>query len=309
MIREKRTVRLMGTTIDINIKHNNAKAVVDAIINRLITYEHRFSANDPQSELMMINQQAGRQPVKVNQDLFELIKIGKAHSCSLNSNLNIAIGPLVQAWRIGFANARVPVYSEIDDLLAKTDPKKIILDEDNTSVFLKEQGMSIDLGCLAKGYIADLIIDHLKRLSVHSALINLGGNVVVYGPAREESDSYWHIGIQHPFYKHNQPLMVLKVFNQSVVTSGIYERTLTVDNQTYHHILDPSTGYPIDSDVASLTIVSTDSCSGEVWTTRLFGKPIDEILSTVEQHDGIEALIVTLDGTIHYTDGLKQFIA
>lgn len=308
MKQKKRIIRLMGTVIELLIQHERPTLILDEVVYRLMEYEHRFSANKQTSELMAVNQNAGIRQVIVKPELFELIKIGKDHSCAKDSNLNIAIGPLVQTWRIGFDDAKVPSDKEIKELLNITNPNKILLNEMEQSVFLEEKGMSIDLGCLAKGFIADRIADYLKSQQVASAFINLGGNVIVFGPANNHPDLYWRIGIQNPTKERNQSIITLKVRNQSVVTSGIYERSLTKYSQTYHHILDPHTGYPLKTDVASLTIVSEKSCEGEVWTTRLFGKTSYEIIDKVNQLEGMEALIITQTGQIIYSNELEKSI-
>ncbi|WP_259761790.1 FAD:protein FMN transferase, partial [Lactococcus lactis] len=137
-------------------------------------YNKRFSANDSGSELSQINHQAGLKPVQIHPELFELIKIGKKESLSTPSNLNIALGPVTQAWHIGFPDAKLPDSQEIQKLLLLSNPEMIILDEENLTVFLQQKGMIIDLGALAKGYIADQII---KKINASSILINLGGNV------------------------------------------------------------------------------------------------------------------------------------
>lgn len=297
----RESVRLMGTIIDLIMEHEAPTAIMEEVIHRLKEYERRFSANDPTSELMIINNNAGIKPVSVHPQLYELIKIGKYHSCDSSSHLNIAIGPLVQSWRIGFSDAKVPKPEEIDALLQITDPRNILLDDKQQTVYLKEIGMAIDLGSLAKGYIADLVIDYLKSMKVASALINLGGNIVGLGPSYVSGREYWNIGIQNPMLPRQQHLAMLKIMNQSVVTSGVYERTLKNEGETYHHILDPHTGYPITTDVVSLTIRSNQSLDGEIWTTRLFGKSADEIIQTLNQLEGIEGLVITKDEQIHYS--------
>lgn len=308
MRQEKQQVRLMGTIIDLTIEHASPTPILKEAIHRLKVYENRFSANDHQSELMGLNQKAGVEAVVVHPELFELIRIGKEHSCAKGSHLNIAIGPLVQTWRIGFSDAKVPSDDEIQRLLTITDPRKITLDEKTHSVYLEEKGMLIDLGCLAKGFIAELLITYLKEVGVKSALINLGGNLVTFGPSPKQLDKYWRVGIQNPVKTRNQSLIVLKVQNQSVVTSGIYERSLKQGEQQYHHIFDPETGYPVTTNVASLTIVSRDSCEGEIWTTRLFGKKPQEILAEVATLTEIYAFIITNTGEIYYSKGLESFI-
>ena len=296
----------MGTVIDLLIEHDIPDPILAEIINRLKIYERRFSANNPDSELMAINQQAGIGSVVVHPDLYDLIKIGKHHSCALDSNLNIAIGPLVQSWRIGFNDAKVPSAEEIEKLLQLTNPQNIILNDEEQSVFLTEKNMLIDLGSLAKGYIADLIIAYLKTVGVTSALINLGGNIVGLGPVRHGEKKQWKIGIQNPILARNQYITTLAIFNQSVVTSGVYERSLEVAGQTYHHILNPKTGYPTDTDVASLTIRTDRSVDGEIWTTRLYGKSSQDILNALNQLENIEGIIITQKGEILFSNGINQ---
>lgn len=296
-----KSIRLMGTVIDIHIEHKDASNLMEKVIHRLKTYEKRFSANDSSSELMAVNRQAGIQPVQVHPELYELIKIGKTHSFAPGSYLNIAMGPLVQTWRIGFEDAKVPTHEEITCLLEKTDPYQIELNDKEHTVFLKKKGMLIDLGALAKGFSADLIMDYLKENNVTSALLNLGGNIVGF----KEQD-YWKIGIQNPALAREQYVSILKVKNHSVVTSGIYERELTQDGKTYHHILNPETGYPITTDVASLSIYSERSIDGEIWTTRLYGKSANEIIEEIDHLEGIDGLVITKENKQVYSKGLKN---
>lgn len=299
-------IRLMGTVIDIKVVAENAQEVVIETTDKLVAYEQMFSANSDTSELMAINQAAGDCPVVVSDELYELISIGKYHSCQEKSFLNIAIGPLIKCWRIGFEGAKVPSDKEISELLALTNPQKIQLDEKKKSVYLEEKGMFIDLGALAKGYIADQIVTFFDREKIESAILNLGGNVVVYGEANNHEDGYFRVGIQNPREPRSKCLAVVKVKNQSVVTSGIYERVLKVGDEIYHHIIHPETGYPIQTDVASLTIVSTLSVDGEIWTTRLFGKNSEEIVEVVNQLEGIECLVIDKNNQVYYSKEIKS---
>lgn len=164
--------------------------------------------------------------------------------------------------------------------------------------------MQIDLGALAKGYIADLIISFLKTLPVKTAFINLGGNFVSFGPSQTRDSGFYRIGIQDPKRKRNQYLLAVDTKDQSVVTSGIYERILKHNDETFHHIFDTRTGYPIETNLASLTIISTQSVDGEIWTTRLFGHSIPTILSIVEKLSGIECVLVTETNEVNYSSGL-----
>ena len=302
-----RSERLMGTTITVSICDPQADELLTHCFELLRSYEHRFSANDASSELMEVNHQAGVAPVQVHPDLFELIALGTLHSQAKNSHLNIAIGPLVQTWRIGFSDARRPAPEEIEQVLLKIDPQQIQLDQENYTVFLKRPGMKIDLGALAKGYSADLIATYLRGKGIKDALIDLGGNILTVGqhPVKQQP---WRIGIQNPVEKRGNHLLVLSVKDKSVVTSGIYERHLEVDGQSFHHIFDSTTGYPVETDLASITILSDRSVDGEIWTTRLFGDSPTSILNTVESLPGIETLLVSQSGKIAYTSGLQSYL-
>lgn len=296
----------MGTTIDIQINSKNAQKQIQEVIELLELYKNRFSANDFNSELMAINNNAGIKPIQVHPDLFELITIGKEHSLARPSNLNIAIGPLVQTWRIGFSDAKLPSPSEISEAMILSNPTHILLDSKNQSVFLNQIGMKIDLGALAKGYIADKIMTYLKNEMIDSAIINLGGNVLVHGDNPNRSEGYWVIGIQHPKKKQGQNIGAVKIKNQSVVTSGTYERRLIIDDKEYHHIFDRQTGYPIQTEMASISIVSKQSVDCEIWTTRLFGLSIKEALDILNAVSYIEGIIITKDDRIYLSDGLKH---
>lgn len=301
-----RSQSLMGTTASVSLVSSRANQLLEAVFQLLRELEQRFSANAADSELMAVNQQAGKMPVQVHPDLFELIELGKEHSLAPQSSLNIAIGPLVNAWRIGFSDARRPQEQEIRTALALTDPELIELDPSNSSVFLKEAGMKIDLGALAKGYSADRVASFLRQEGVTSALINLGGNILTIGGRKNRP---WRIGIQDPLQPRGRYLLNLPIRSQSVVTSGIYERYLELDGRRFHHILDRESGYPLDSQLASLTIISDRSVDGEIWTSRLFGQEPRSILDQVRQQEGLEAILVNREGQVACSEGVRTLLS
>lgn len=292
-----RKIYLMGTVITVTVDHPQAEQLLAEVARRLRVYEHRFSANDPTSELMLLATNAGRRWTVVNSELYELIACGKTYSLLPNSNLNIALGPLVQQWRIGFSDAHVPTTTAIKNALKLTDPHKIELDPQHQAVYLTDPGMTLDLGSLAKGYFADLLKDYLQQQKVHRALINLGGNVVVLNDAAQPTP--WQIGLRDPQGDQTQLLGTVLLNNQSLVTSGIYERHLQANGQQYHHIFDKQTGYPITTDLASISIKSTQSIDGELWTTMLFGKSASEILRIIAAMPDLECCLVSQTGQIY----------
>ena len=299
-----RSERLMGTTITISLVGEQADCLLQGAFDLLKELEYRFNANSQESERMEINYQAGIAPVKVHPDLFELIALGLEHSLAPSSHLNISIGPLIQTWRIGFSDARLPELNEIEAVLPLVDPHFIKLDPSGSTVFLEKKGMKLDLGCLAKGYSADKVAQYLKEHGVTSALINLGGNILTIGNNQAKEGKDWQIGIQDPRNPRGNHLLTIPVSNKSVVTSGIYERHLTIDGKDYHHIFDSETGFPVETDLASLTIISDKSVDGEIWTTRLFGERSASILWQVESLDGIEAILIDKEGNLTCSSGL-----
>lgn len=300
------SLRLMGASIHLTIFHEDAENLLLQSEQLLHLYKNRFSANDDDSELMEINLQAGKKAVQVHPELFELIALGKKHSVASNSHLNIAIGPLVQTWRIGFSDAKLPSKEEIQELLKITNPEEIVLNDSNMEVYLSKEGMRIDLGALAKGYIADKLKEFLVEQGVQSGIIDLGGNILTIG----ENPTFhrpWRIGIQNPVLGRGEHVAVIEVSDASVVTSGIYERQLVVDGKTYHHIFDRTTGYPMETELASITIVAEKSVDCEIWTTRLFGQNPHDIIEEIEQQPGLEAFVITKNQKMMYTSGI-QFV-
>ncbi|ARJ15217.1 FAD:protein FMN transferase [Staphylococcus lugdunensis] len=299
----KRQIKAMGTLIQLSINHDDAEYLFDFAEAKIRAWEQRFSANNTQSELMAINQQAGIRPVQVHPELFHLIK--KAHQASMSSNLklNILIGPLVKLWRIGFEDAQLPTNTEIQQRLRRIQPHHLYLNDAKHEIFLAQHGMEIDLGAIAKGYFADELQAFFLQNGVTSGIINLGGNVITIGsPATHKT---WHVGIRDPFHHDGLPLLTVEIQQQSVVTSGIYERYFYQDGQLYHHILDSTTGYPANNDIASVTIISNHSIDGEIWSTLCSFGYAQQNIDLLNQIDGVEGVIIRKNHDILFTHQLR----
>jgi len=279
---------LMGSPILLTLfSHNEALA---AKAFRLIKqYEDLLTVNRADSEVMAINHAAGRHPVAVSRPVFELIRYAKAASLLGNSAFNLAIGPLVKRWRIGFQGDSVPPANEIQALLSLTNPTDVVLNEATSRVFLARPGMEIDLGAIAKGYIADRVRDFLRKEGETLGLINLGGNIQTLG----SPEGGWTVGIKKPFGEADALIGSLHIENKSVVTSGTYERYFERDGKRYHHILNPRTGYPLDNELDSVTIISTDSIDGDLWTTLIYGLGVEKGCAALRARPDIEAVFVT----------------
>ncbi|MCU9533416.1 FAD:protein FMN transferase [Streptococcus sp. CSL10205-OR2] len=298
--------KLMGTVIDLSITAINQSDVMKQSEKLLKEYEQRFNAHSSTSELTAINTNACHQPQQVHPDLFELISIGKTHSLAKDSGLNIALGGVIRLWRIGFQDAKKPSPDAIKKALTLTNPYQIVLDRTNQTVFLAQKGMALDLGALAKGYSTDKLKAFYQKNRVRSAVINLGGNVLLYGDNPNSADGYWRVGIRNPYHKKGVDSIVLSLKNQSVVTSGTYERQSMIDGKSYHHLINRQTGHPLKTDVVSLTIISKSSLDGEIWTSRLYGKTPKEILAIVDALEEMEVLILTTNKELYLSHSLKK---
>ncbi|WP_039056533.1 FAD:protein FMN transferase [Enterobacter sp. Bisph1] len=279
---------LMGSPILLKLFSAN-EALASRVFALIKGYEDLFTVNRAFSQVMDINHAAGQQPVAVSRAVYELIKCAKAASMVPGGAFNLTIGPLVKLWRIGFLGDRVPPAEEIAARLGITRPQDVILNDDAATVFLTQPGMEIDLGAIAKGYIADRVRDFLHQQGVGDGLINLGGNVQTLGTPQGE----WSIGIKKPFAADDALVGSVAVVNKSVVTSGTYERYFEQDGKRWHHILDPRSGYPLDNELDSVTIISSDSLDGDIWTTLIFGLGVEKGCALLRQRVDIEGIFVT----------------
>lgn len=296
-------IYLMGTKISLYIKGEGAKELTKRAEDMLIHYNEVFSANSDNSQLALLKKRAAFTPQKVDEELYELIKVGKKHSLCENSYLNIAIGPLIKLWRIGFSEAHVPDPEAIENVLELLKPENIQLDDEKKTIYFLKEGMEIDLGAIAKGYFADKVMELFKENGAVSAMVDMGGNVLVFGASPSEGGD-WKVGIQNPFLPRGNAAALVKIKNQSVVTSGIYERVLEKEGSKYHHIFNSKTGYPIESDIASLTIIADTSLDCDIYTTKLFGFDAASIIRRVNKIKDMGAVVITMDGRLACTDNL-----
>ncbi|BBQ83271.1 MULTISPECIES: FAD:protein FMN transferase [Enterobacteriaceae] len=279
---------LMGSPILLKLFAHD-EALASRVFRLIKQYEDLLTVNRAQSQVMDINHAAGQHAVAVSSPVYALIKCAKAASLLPQSAFNLAIGPLVKRWRIGFRGDSVPPADEIARLLTLTDPRQVVLNDADESVYLTQPGMEIDLGAIAKGYIADRVRDYLHKEGIAQGLINLGGNVQTLG----SPEGGWSIGLKKPFSTAGAMIGALEVANKSVVTSGVYERFFEHNGHLYHHILDPRTGYPLDNELDSVTIISSDSIDGDIWTTLMYGMGVEKGCAALRARPDIEAIFVT----------------
>lgn len=288
----------------INTRKSKADKVLPELDKIVLDIHNKMSLQMDSSELSEINRNAGIKPVKVSEDTYKVIKKSIFYSEKTGGKFDTSVGAISSIWKIGSEDARVPADEEIKKLLPLVNYKNIVLDDNNSTVFLKNKGMKIDLGGIAKGYCADKLADYLKGHGIENAIINLGGNIYVFGQNAKKTD--FNVGIQDPSKSDTQALGTIKLTNMSIVTSGIYERFIEKNGKVYHHMIDPASGYPFENNLSSVTIVSNKSIDGDALSTSTFGLGLNEGMKFIDSIDGVDAIFITNDKKVYTSKGLDN---
>lgn len=293
----------LDTICKITIYDEASEKVLDNCFAKLKEIENKMSVDIKTSELSAINNNAGIKPVKVSEETYHVISSGKQFSSLTGGKFDITVGPLVKLWGINTPHARIPAPSEIKAALPLINYKNIILNDKNKTIMLKNKGMSLDLGGIAKGYSGDAVEQVLKDSGVKHAIIDLGGNILTVGSKVDGSD--WRVGVQNPIQPRGDYLGIVEVNDKAVVTSGIYERFFMKNGKRYHHIMDTKTGYPVDNELASVSIVTDLSMNADA-LAKAFCMGVKKGLAFIEKQKGVEAIFVTRDSKVYITPGLKN---
>lgn len=300
------TAFLMGTYVSLRVYDEGKEDVLDLAVERISELADKITTNEPNSEMDKVNEAAGVEALEVSEDVFPLVEAAHEYSTVTNGGFEYAIGPVTDLWRIGFDNARVPESEEIEAVLPLVDHTKVELDTENRTIYLQEPGMKIDLGAIAKGYIADEVKRLFIEKGVTTGIIDLGGNVVVMGDSPTREGGGFNVGVQDPFDSRGTYVAALNLQNQSIVTSGVYERYIEQDGEIYHHLMNPETGYPFENELASVTIISDDSIDGDALSTVVFGFGLEAGLEYVNNVDNIEAVFITKVKDVYTSKGLSE---
>jgi len=267
-----------------------------------IEFEMALSRTRPTSEITRLNDAAGAW-VELSQCTFDLVAKSHAYCEASGGVFDVTMGSVTPLWN--FHEGVVPSREQLDAALAHVDWRMIEVDPQARSVRLADPKARLDLGGIAKGYIADALVDVLRAHGCDCAFVNLGGNVLTLG-AKPNGDP-WRIGVRDP-KAPEQMRAVVSAVGKSVVTSGLYERNFTKDGVFYHHILDPKSGMPVATDVAGATIVSDRSLDGDGYSTTLFALGVEGALDFVESHPELEAIVIGTDNRVHVTGGLVDSV-
>ena len=295
-----------NTVITVTLYGTKDESLLDDCFSLADTYENYFSNTIEDSDVSKINAADGA-PVTVHEETAELIKKGLYYGDLSNGKFDITIGKLSDLWDISTKAlldqtdvSMIPSDDEINEALTTVDYQNVVVN--GNTVTLKNPSAKIDLGGIAKGYIADRMKDYLYKKGAACGYINLGGNVLCLG-AKPDGSSY-NIGIQRPFDEEGAAMLAVSVTDQTVVSSGVYERYFEVNGKRYHHILDTATGYPYDNGLLGVSIITDESVDGDGLSTTCFALGLDDGIALVESLDNTEAVFITEDYELHFSSGM-----
>jgi thiamine biosynthesis lipoprotein len=294
---------LLDTVCTVSLYDKRDKTVLEGAFSVISHYENLFSATVEGSDIDRLNHAGGR-PVRVDPDTVDVIRESIGYSEASGGLFDITVGALTSLWNIEGENPTVPPTSQIEAAMKTVDYRNIVISGD--TVTLKNEDAQLDLGGVAKGFIADKVRDYLASEGVRRAIINLGGNVEVMG--EKAPGTPWAVGVQQPFMDRKDSIGVVYVSDKSVVTSGIYERYFVQDGRLYAHILDPRTGFPVENNLSSVTIITDNSREGDGLAATCFLLGIDKATQLVESLHDTEAIFITKDGQVITTKGVGDAV-
>lgn len=292
----ERTGIHFDTVINLKIYDTDDISLLDDCFKFCEEFEQTVSRTLETSEIYQINHSNGN-PVEVSDITIELLQKGIEYGELTGGKFDITVAPLSELWDFKNNSGELPAPTAIDEALSHVNYKNIII-EGNT-VTLTDPNAAIDLGGIAKGYMADQLKEYLLSKGVESALINLGGNMLAIGTKPDGLE--FNIGIQKPFDKQGAAITSVKTNDSSVVSSGVYERYFELNDKIYHHILDTETGYPYDNGLLSVTILSPLSVDGDALSTACFALGLEDGMKLIKSLDNIDAIFITDDYKLHDT--------
>lgn len=304
---------LLNTVCTIQLYDSTDYDILNECFALIYHYETLFSRTLEGAEVFNLNQasvsfQETPLSLSISDELRDILKVSLYYGELSGGALDVSIAPLSALW--DFSNpehtSEAPSKAAISDALSLVNYENISLNG-NTLTF-SNAGMQLELGAVAKGYIADRVKDFLLSRGVTSAIINLGGNILLVG--EKPDGSAFSVGIQEPFENRGSAVAAItELCDCSMVSSGIYERYFYDKNGTfYHHILNPDNGYPCDTDLLQVTIISPDSAAGDALSTACFALGLEKGMELIHSLEDVYAVFITSDGELHFSDGFLDNI-
>jgi thiamine biosynthesis lipoprotein len=291
----------MDTYMSLKAYGSHGEKAIKAAKEEIQRLDALWSVGESQSEITRLNKE---KKLKVSKETVELVKDSKKIWEETNGAFDLTVYPLMEAWGFTTQKYRIPSEKEIKNYLKLSiGMNRVQVDETSQTISL-DKNAKIDLGGIAKGYTSSQVAQIFKENGVTSGMMSLGGNVQVIG--KKPDGSRWKVGIQSP----NDSMDMVGTYeaeDEGVITSGGYERYFEKNGKTYHHILDPATGKPSDSNLISVTIISSDGTSADMLSTTLFVLGKDKAISYWKKHqDKFQMILVDKNNKIYATHGIKD---
>lgn len=293
----------MDTIMDLQAYGENAEESLADAEKEIHRLEKLFSITSPNSEVTKINEGAGKEPIEISEDTKKLLLSAEDINELTDGAFDITIAPVVKAWGFTEEIHHVPNKEELEHLLTLVDRNSLEVDKEKNTAFLKKEGMAVDLGGIAKGYTSDRVTELLKDQGITSAILSLGGNISAIG--LRENGEKWRVAVQDPRNKEEY-IGVLNVTDQSVITSGGYQRFFEDNGKIYHHIIDPKTGFPAEEGLLSVTIVSTNGTKADGLSTSLFVMGLEKATEIWRTSHDFEVIFVTDQNKVLVTEGIAS---
>lgn len=297
---------VLGTVCSINLFEKGTEKNYEDIFKRLREIDSEFNVNLEFSDVSRINAASGKKSVEVSNDVVFVLKKSLETSVATNGKFDPTIGPIVKLWGINTERAGVPESADLEKAKKLVDYRKVQIDEAMKTVFLTDVGMSLDLGGIAKGFAADEIAGICRQKGIKRAVIDLGGNIYIYG--RKKDKSQWKIGVKNPFDPDKKPALVVSIDAGTVVTSGTYERFFESDGKKYHHIFDVSTGCPVQNGLVSATVVSGSSIEADAMSTSLFALGIDEAKKFLKENPELGVIFIDEKKNVYVSENIAESV-
>ncbi len=293
----------MGTLLMHKAYGRHPLRALRAVQREVGRLERLLSRFDPKSEISRINRSAGLGRIKLSRETYALLSKAQELSFLSGGAFDITIGPLISLWDYKHSKV-VPDEAAVLKAISLVGFSDLQLDADSMTAKLMQPGQMIDLGGVGKGYASDKAMEVFRSHGITSAFTNIGGNVSTLHSKPDGSP--WQVGIRHP-RQEDQLIGAVSVSGQSVVTSGDYERYF-IDRQGVrrHHLLDPLTGYPAESELVSVTVVHESALLADALSTAVFVSGMEKGLKLLEKIPSAQAVLVDQDLAVHVTKGLKD---
>ena len=293
----------LDTAITLKVYGNKRNAVLKKLENRISELDNLLSTGKADSEVSRLND-TGK--AVLSETSISLVKKSLELNKQTGGLFDITIYPLMELWGFPTKNYRIPSDKEIRAILKNVGSDKIIFNENTGEISFKNKGMKIDFGGIGKGYITDELVKILKDEKVESAIINLGGNV--YGFNKKPDGSLWNVAIRDPD-EPDDYMAVIKLEDSAVITSGGYERYFEENGIRYHHIIDPRTGKPSESNLKSVSIVSKDGTLADTLSTSLFIMGEEKAIKYWrENKNEFDIILMTNDNRLLVSEGIQSLV-